>query len=317
MTNPSYSRSRFAELYFTLQGVAIACWWWSLGRWPDLRGYFVAEGFPDAAFDAFLPPDVALGVLGSLAVAVVRWRGSAWALSLAWWVAGGMVYATLYCVGASLATDSAWWSVAFMLPAAFFSVVAAGDLGAGILPVFRRSRSATPGTHLAKTLLQIVVFWSFFLAILPWGILALEERLGIFALDFVGQRWIASLLFLACSALGLASGVTMAKLGDGTPLPVDGTNRLVIAGPYRYLRNPMVVAGLGQGLAVALFSGSWLLVGYVFTGGAIWQWLVRPAEEDDLLAKFGDDYTRYRREVRCWIPRRSAGRGRNAERWGR
>ena len=41
----------------------------------------------------------------------------------------------------------------------------------------------------------------------------------------------------------------MAVTGRGTPLPFDAARDLVVSGPYRLVRNPMVVAGLTQSLA--------------------------------------------------------------------
>ena len=112
------------------------------------------------------------------------------------------------------------------------------------------------------------------------------------------------LRLILASALGLWSGLALSSHGEGTPLPFDATHRLVLAGPYGVVRNPMVVAGLAQGLAVALLLGSGIVAIYVALGGLIWQCLVRPAEEDDMLRTFGDEYDRYRAAVRCWWPRR-------------
>src|SRR5207253_638214 len=80
----------------------------------------------------------------------------------------------------------------------------------------------------------------------------------------------------------LVCGVIMARHGEGTPLPLDGPRRLVLAGPYGYVRNPMAIAGLGQGLCVGVGTGSWLVVAYALLGSAIWNWIVRPSEEEDL-----------------------------------
>lgn len=117
------------------------------------------------------------------------------------------------------------------------------------------------------------------------------------------------------AGLGLASGLTMAVRGAGTPLLFAAPNRLVTSGPYGHVRNPMVIAGLGQGMAVGLWLGSWVVVTYVLLGGAIWQCLVRPAEERDLRDTFGEDFAAYCQSIRCWLPRRRAykpgeGRGR-------
>ena len=39
-------------------------------------------------------------------------------------------------------------------------------------------------------------------------------------------------------------------------------NRLVIAGPYRWIRNPMAVAGIVQGVAVGIILHAWLVITY-------------------------------------------------------
>src|SRR6185503_6520605 len=173
----------------------------------------------------------------------------------------------------------------------------------GSLHIFRRASASTPTLHVLATLGQIAVFWTFFLGLVPLAILVVESRLGWPAYSFAGQKALAAFLFLLFSALGLASGVTMASRGIGTPLPFAAPNRLVVGGPYAYLRNPMVVAGLGQGMAVGMWLGSGAVLGYVSVGGLIWNFLVRPAEERDLLETFGDSYRLYCRQVQCWIPR--------------
>ena len=137
-------------------------------------------------------------------------------------------------------------------------------------------------------------------------IVAAEGAAGIAGFDFPGRRGIGAMLFLAFSALNLRSGGVLSTLGRGTPLPLDCPRELVTSGPYAYVRNPMAVAGLGQGLSVAVWLGSWGVLAYVVAGIAVWQWGARPAEERDLEARFGMAYRDYRAAVRCWVPRLSA-----------
>lgn len=94
----------------------------------------------------------------------------------------------------------------------------------------------------------------------------------------------------------------MSTLGDGTPLPSAMPNRLVIAGPYRWIRNPMAVAGIVQGAAIGLILQSWLVVAYAVVGSLVWNYAVRPLEEADLQGRFGEEFQQYRDTVRCWIP---------------
>jgi protein-S-isoprenylcysteine O-methyltransferase Ste14 len=106
----------------------------------------------------------------------------------------------------------------------------------------------------------------------------------------------------------------MALRGRGTPLPAQTARDLVVVGPYRWVRNPMAVAGALQTASVGLWVGSWLVIVVAVAGAVVWNQLIRPAEEADLAARFGASYRRYTAQVRCWIPGRpspvSPGAGR-------
>jgi len=169
----------------------------------------------------------------------------------------------------------------------------------------REARAASARWNVCKTLLQTTVFWTLFLFVLPSLIYRLETAWGLdgWRWEHPANLWIGGVLFVLGGTLGISSGVTMAIIGRGTPLPADCPRELVIAGPYRYLRNPMAVAGISQGVAVGIMMGSPAVIAYALVGGPIWDIFVRPWEEADLEQRFGDAYRKYRSEVWCWIPR--------------
>ena len=168
---------------------------------------------------------------------------------------------------------------------------------------FRQAKPASASWNLAKTFLQSIVFWGVFLVLLPITLLWIHARLGIPRLAFDGKELVGILLFSLFSAINIWSGATMAVVGQGTPLPTDCPRRLVIAGPYRFVRNPMAIGGLGQGLAIGIGTGAWLLFAAVILGGLLWNYFVRPIEEAHLSQVFGARFDEYSRWVRCWIPR--------------
>ncbi|GMV83823.1 MAG: hypothetical protein AMXMBFR7_50070 [Planctomycetota bacterium] len=306
----TYSGTRFSGYYLLLQAVSITAWWAYLWAYPEARKWFVPKGAGEPELLAFFLPDLGVAVLASAAAGCAFFMRSAWMLPLAWFAAGAVVYAAIYCVGWAIWREDGWLNVAFMLPSALFVTIAALDASHGTVPIFRRAAPSRTARHIAATLLQVAAFWTFFLFVVPVGVAHVEAGVGWpDRFSFSGQQGVAVALFMAMSGVGLTSGMTMAARGQGTPLPFDAPNALVFSGPYAYLRNPMVVAGLGQGLAVSLWMGSWAVVAYVLTGGAIWQFLVRPAEERDLVTLHGDSYRRYCDAVPCWVPRANAYRG--------
>lgn len=171
----------------------------------------------------------------------------------------------------------------------------------------REALPASAGWNLAKTAGQMVLFWSLFLGVIPAAVWHAEGRFGLDGWRFPSPVawWSGVALFALGGTLGLSSAWVMAVHGRGTPLPADCARALVIAGPYQYIRNPMAVAGLSQGVAVGLLLGSPAVIAYALVGGPIWHRFVRPWEEADLERRFGAPYRRYRAAVRCWLPRLS------------
>jgi len=168
--------------------------------------------------------------------------------------------------------------------------------------LFRIAREASTAAHVAATVLQIVAFWSTFLWLLPAAVQRVGTMLGepSFGLPWLG--WLGPMLFALASMLGLASAWLMSTRGRGTPLPMASAREFVATGPYRWLRNPMALAGITQGVAVGLWRDSPLVVLYATAGGLAWHLGARPPEERNLLARFGERYANYRRRVPLWLP---------------
>lgn len=291
-----------AGAYFSLQGAAVTLWWLLLVFFPSTRGYFQMDPASEATLLAFWLPDLLLLAFGSLVAGTLCFRGSSLATAAVWLTSGAVSYASLYCLSLAILTGAGWLGVTLMLPAMLLSVTSALAVSPFAEKLFRQARPASSGWNLAKTGTQILIFWGVLLFLLPYLLTLIEGRLGVVRFQFHFQYGLSSLLFICFSSLGLWSGYTMTVAGRGTPLPLDSPRHLVVCGPYAYVRNPMVIAGLGQGVAVGLCLGSFLVMIYVLIGGLIWQFLVRPLEEEDMQRHFGADYLLYRQHVPCWNP---------------
>lgn len=155
---------------------------------------------------------------------------------------------------------------------------------------------------ITRTLVYAAVIWYLALCLGSRLIVWLESSLGFEQFHFPNQWIVATILFISFSVFNLSAAFTMATIGRGTPLPVDCAPTLVVSGVYRYVRNPMAIGGLGQGLSVGVGMGSIAVILYVFVGMMIWNYFVRPVEEKDLALRFGEPYRDYCEQVKCWIP---------------
>jgi len=93
------------------------------------------------------------------------------------------------------------------------------------------------------------------------------------------------------------------SIARGTPWPFDPPRKLVVAGPYRFVRNPMEVGFFLILLGEALLFRSIAVVAYWLIGLAILYLRGVLFEEPGLRRRFGAAYGRYRKSVPRWIPR--------------
>jgi len=127
----------------------------------------------------------------------------------------------------------------------------------------------------------------------------------------LGLVTVGCLLIAAGLGLMVWTVVLFDRLGEGTLGigPVMGEPvHLVVRGPYRHVRNPMITGVLCilLGEAAVTASGSllvWFAIFLAFQATAIRFW-----EEPHLVRRYGDEYVEFRRNVPRWIPRISAWR---------
>ncbi len=113
-------------------------------------------------------------------------------------------------------------------------------------------------------------------------------------------------LLAGLAALGaVAESLRLALQGRGTPMPFDPPSRLVVAGPYRSVRNPMyllyIMIVLGEAISyqlpwLALYAGLLFALAHLY---------VVKIEEPRLRERFGEPYRGYCQRVSRWLPRRS------------
>jgi protein-S-isoprenylcysteine O-methyltransferase Ste14 len=139
----------------------------------------------------------------------------------------------------------------------------------------------------------------------PWWISRRMARAPRVPVDLAG--WLCAALGALLAAAGLALFVATVYLfatrGRGTLAPWDPPARLVVKGPYRFVRNPMITGVLlilaGEASALrspdhAVWMATFLLFNAVF---------FPLIEEPQLEGRFGDEYRRYKRNVPRFLPR--------------
>lgn len=290
-------------VYLIVQALGTVVWWGMLLSTPQSMGWFQPAGWTTQSLLGFLLPDLVLLVAGSTITSFAVWTEKSWSTLAIWMLVAAVWYPTLYCIGVSFMTDQAWIASATMATMAGLTLATATIHGArDQSPAMIRVTPMKKATAIAWTLFQITLFWSICLWILPNGMVEFERRVGWNGFESAGQTTIPILIFAFASMVGIWSAMTMATQGKGTPLPTATAPALVVSGPYRFVRNPMAVAGILQGLAIGWYWGSYGVVAYSLAGALLWHLCVRRIEEADLLDRFGDGYVEYCDAVRLWLP---------------
>ena len=140
--------------------------------------------------------------------------------------------------------------------------------------------------------------------LIPWWLTGWEAGTTWPPLQLLG-----ALLLVAGVIVLVNAFVRFVVEGIGTPAPIAPTQRLVVGGLYRHVRNPMYLAVgatiVGQGLLI----GRPILLLYAAVFAVVVLAFVRGYEEPTLARQFGAEYEDYRRAVPGWWPRRQPWRG--------
>ena len=138
----------------------------------------------------------------------------------------------------------------------------------------------------------------------PWWLTGWEAGDTRPALQMLG-----AILVAAGTIVLLAAFVRFVVEGIGTPAPVAPTERLVVGGLYRHVRNPMYLAVGATIVGQALLLGRPVLLLYAAGFAAAVFAFVRGYEEPTLARQFGAQYEEYRGAVPGWWPRLRPWRG--------
>jgi len=150
--------------------------------------------------------------------------------------------------------------------------------------------------------------------ILPFTVLLIIPAAILWATGFkvgwgLGLPWDAVILL----AGGLLMGTGMyflsitiwlfINIGRGTLAPWSPTRKLVVIGPYRHVRNPMISGVLMTLLGESIVFGSLGILICFLLFFIINHIYFIYSEEPGLAKRFGDEYMTYKRNVPRWIPR--------------
>lgn len=117
--------------------------------------------------------------------------------------------------------------------------------------------------------------------------------------------------WLACLPFAIAGLILMiwtmrlfaVKGGGGTPAPWEPIKNFIALGPYRYVRNPMLIGVNLFLIAEAIVLQSLPIFGWMVAFVIVNTIYFTRSEEPQLEKRFGPAYADYKRNVPRWIPR--------------
>jgi protein-S-isoprenylcysteine O-methyltransferase Ste14 len=140
--------------------------------------------------------------------------------------------------------------------------------------------------------------------LVPWWLTGWQVRHPQPSWAWVPLRVAGGVLLAAGVVVLVQAFARFVAEGCGTPAPVAPTQRLVVGGLYRYVRNPMYLAVVSTIVGQALVLAQPVLLAYAVVVGAAMAAFVHGYEEPTLARQFGAQYQAYRRAVPAWWPRR-------------
>lgn len=168
-------------------------------------------------------------------------------------------------------------------------------------------------TREQKMVLGYIAGGSIVLVIVPSIIYAITSVFdNVYRVEIIPNPLIKWLVIIILLVIGLIYGIWSVTIqntvGEGGPVEIGNieispkTRNLVVSGPYKNTRNPMLFGAFLIYLAFALFINSITSLIIVCAIFAFMLIVVVKMEEKRLLKDFGDQYAEYRKRVSRFIP---------------
>ena len=135
----------------------------------------------------------------------------------------------------------------------------------------------------------------------PWWMTHWQFGPAFFGLELT--RAIGLMLIIAGVPGVVDSFARFALQGLGTPAPIAPTQKLVVTGLYRYVRNPIYVGVVAVIFGQALLFADQRLLSYAALLWLFFHVWVLVIEEPTLKETFGAQYEDFRANVPRWVPR--------------
>jgi protein-S-isoprenylcysteine O-methyltransferase Ste14 len=157
----------------------------------------------------------------------------------------------------------------------------------------------------SETLSALISTFFFLFLLLPifyiWIPYEIISSKYVYTFNIGVLRYLGICFIVLGIAIGTLCSIGFVVQGKGSPIPFSPTKELVVTGIYRYVRNPLYIAGssvlIGETL---LFQSFGLLIYFIIMFGIFYFQALM--EETHLEGEFGETYNHYRKSVPRWIP---------------
>jgi len=167
---------------------------------------------------------------------------------------------------------------------------------------------AKRGSTLRQRFITLGFAGVLFLLVLPVALIqsgaALDQRLHLPALKAgAANPVIGLILMIGGFLLAWWTMYVQMTIGEGTPVPVMPTQRLIVKAPFTYCRNPMTLGTWAAYTGMGAWAGSISAVGIVLIFISLLLLYIKFVEEKELEARFGAEYLAYKQSTPFILPR--------------
>jgi protein-S-isoprenylcysteine O-methyltransferase Ste14 len=156
---------------------------------------------------------------------------------------------------------------------------------------------------------KYIVAWVKAIILLPINVVIFIPVLILYFTHFryasptVWQSILGCIILILGLTLAIWTMVLFHKIGKGTPAPWDKKEKLVVEGPYKSIRNPMLLSVMLMLLSESIILNSKILLIYTIFCFILNCFYFKFVEEKQLEKRFGEEYIEYRKNVPMWFPR--------------